>query len=86
MSLIPILLPKLRISFKKAIGLFILWIAGQGIWLYFAYKLEFLGENTFIQLWVSSLIFLMINFYVMNKGFIDCYDYEMKKIKIKKRE
>ncbi|KAL9657438.1 hypothetical protein ABK040_016707 [Willaertia magna] len=39
----------------------ILWFLGQAIWLSTAYRLEFLGENTFFSLWMASVLFFTIN-------------------------
>ncbi|KAI5955094.1 GPI14 [Candida jiufengensis] len=58
-------------------GLFILglWVMTQGIWLYNAYQLEFLGINTFdYNLLYSSIVFFLSNysidkFYVMLQNF-----------------
>lgn len=56
----------------------------KAIWLYFAYRLEFNGENTFLELWLSSIIFLIINCFLMKYAFLDNYLFEEKqKIKIK---
>ncbi|KAF0977695.1 hypothetical protein FDP41_003017 [Naegleria fowleri] len=38
-----------------------LWFIGQGVWLSTAYRLEFLGENTFRDIWMSSVLFFIIN-------------------------
>ena len=38
-----------------------IWFIGQGIWLSYAYRLEFLGQNTFFEIWCSSILFFMIN-------------------------
>lgn len=38
--------------------LFALWLAAQAHWLAWAYRLEFLGEPVFMQLWIASLLFL----------------------------
>jgi GPI mannosyltransferase 1 subunit M len=81
---VPILASRIKISLKKSIFLFILWLVGQALWLFYAYKLEFEGENTFVQLWFSSLVFLLINCFIMKSGFIDTY--ELEDLKIKKDE
>ncbi|CAK9441003.1 uncharacterized protein LODBEIA_P48720 [Lodderomyces beijingensis] len=52
------------ISSKKLNGVVVLslWIASQALWLYNAYRLEFLGENTFdYALFNSSLFFFLSN-------------------------
>jgi hypothetical protein len=50
----------------------------KGLWLYFAYELEFNGVNTFKQLWISGLVFLAANCYIMKSGFIDTYEFKQK--------
>lgn len=38
------------------------WIIAQAIWLHYAYRLEFLGENVFVpQLFVASLLFFFVH-------------------------
>lgn len=54
---------------------------GQAVWLFYAYKLEFEGENTFVSLWFSSLLFLSINCFIMKSGFIDTYQLDDLKLK-----
>lgn len=51
-------------------GLFMLalWVSGQACWLFYAYKLEFLGESTFAGgLFISSILFFLINCYLLSK-------------------
>lgn len=50
----------------------------KALWLYFAYELEFNGQNTFLQLWFAGLIFLVINCAVLKYGIIDAYKYKIK--------
>lgn len=55
----------------RGILMLVLWILGQGCWLLYAYKLEFLGEATFTDgLLQSSLLFFLINCYLL-KQFIE---------------
>ena len=37
----------------------------QVLWLAIAYRLEFLGQDVFFPLWVSSVIFLCANSFVL---------------------
>lgn len=41
-----------------------LWFGAQGLWLNLAYKLEFLGINTFVPLWTSSILFMLVNTWI----------------------
>eukprot|EP00835_Amoeboradix_gromovi_P000457 NODE_16_length_41655_cov_0.272813.p8 type:complete len:390 gc:universal NODE_16_length_41655_cov_0.272813:25187-24018(-) len=43
---------------KQALLTALLWGGSQLVWLCFAYYLEFHGKETFIYLWISSLIFV----------------------------
>lgn len=56
-----------RQNAKKGVIMLILWIASQGMWLFFAYKLEFLGENTFTELFISSSIFFLTNCWLIGE-------------------
>jgi hypothetical protein len=37
------------------------WVASLAIWLYNAHMLEFLGVNNFLGVWISSLLFHLVN-------------------------
>uniref|UniRef100_A0A0N5AU01 GPI alpha-1,4-mannosyltransferase I, catalytic subunit n=1 Tax=Syphacia muris TaxID=451379 RepID=A0A0N5AU01_9BILA len=39
----------------------LLWISTQGLWLLPAYLFEFQGLNTFVWMWLASLLFLVVN-------------------------
>jgi phosphatidylinositol glycan class M len=42
------------------------WVLGQAYWLYEGYKLEFLGEQTFVPgLWYAGMTFFAINCWIL---------------------
>jgi phosphatidylinositol glycan class M len=60
---LPLVLPKSTLitsHTKFGILLLLSWISGQALWLYYAYQLEHLGYNTFVQLWISSIVFYSV--------------------------
>jgi GPI mannosyltransferase 1 subunit M len=66
---LPLVLPRLipgpdtdsGISAAKGILMVALWVTGQALWLSQGYRLEFLGEEVFLELWFSGLVMLGIN-------------------------
>uniref|UniRef100_A0AC34FRY0 GPI mannosyltransferase 1 n=1 Tax=Panagrolaimus sp. ES5 TaxID=591445 RepID=A0AC34FRY0_9BILA len=53
------------ITTRKSLQLLAGWFIGQGIWLGFAYLFEFRGLNTLVFVWLASLIFVSINFWIL---------------------
>ena len=42
------------------------WVGSQGVWLYLAWRLEFLGESTFVPgLWLAGTGFLAVNCWIL---------------------
>jgi GPI mannosyltransferase 1 subunit M len=66
---LPLVIPRLLpgpetdsgISAAKGILMVALWGTGQALWLSQGYRLEFLGEGVFLELWFSGLVMLGIN-------------------------
>lgn len=58
---LPLSLPELRFSGITGWSMLGLWVAGQALWLGQGYKLEFLGEPVYLQLFWASISFFLIN-------------------------
>ncbi|KAG0342835.1 hypothetical protein BG000_000598 [Podila horticola] len=64
--LIPCLAANPRLSLKQQGGRMLLgWVASQGLWLSQAYNLEFLGLNTFWNLFLASAIMFATNVWIL---------------------
>lgn len=71
LCLLPLAYPLIQKHRGKALGLFIVWAMAQGLWLACAYYLEFEGKNTFLFVFVATLLFFLINVYLVC-AFIKC--------------
>ncbi|XP_071785396.1 GPI mannosyltransferase 1-like isoform X2 [Asterias amurensis] len=67
LCLLPLVVPLLGIKVQETLFLSALWFFGQALWLYFAYYLEFEGQNTFITLWLAGLLFFSINIAILTR-------------------
>ncbi|XP_010520467.1 PREDICTED: GPI mannosyltransferase 1 [Tarenaya hassleriana] len=64
--LLPLILPWSRMKLKwEGLLCILVWIGAQTHWLLWGYLLEFKGINVFLQLWMSSLLFLAANTFVL---------------------
>jgi GPI mannosyltransferase 1 subunit M len=63
--LLPLVLPRCYIQWYKYVGMGVMWFITQGFWLYFAYELEFLGNQTFMLVWFGSILFFMANLWIL---------------------
>lgn len=52
--------------------LLLVWVGTQALWLSEAYKLEFLGADVFLGLWVRSLIYVVGGAWVLG-GIMSAY-------------
>lgn len=71
-ALLPLCYPIINLTFIEIINIIMIWIVPQIGWLMFAYCLEFLGVNTFLLIWVESLMFFIANVKVLSIA-IDYY-------------
>ena len=58
---LPILLPQIRMKGRHLVLLLGAWLVAQAWWLYQAYLLEFHATNTFVQIWLASIVFGLVN-------------------------
>ncbi|KAK3745063.1 hypothetical protein QZH41_014560, partial [Actinostola sp. cb2023] len=65
LSLLPLVVPQLAISVRKAIVMIVAWLASQAMWLLFAYYLEFEGYNTLLYIGISGLVFFFVNVWIL---------------------
>lgn len=79
-SLLPIFLPSIVLSKKKVATIVGSWIGVQALWLFAAYLLEFEGCETFILIHACSLLFYLVNVWIL-VTFINTYnDQCLKKV------
>ena len=64
--LLPLAICEIQISVKEGALLAITWIAGQGFWLKNGYDLEFKRVDSFNDLLFSSVIFVLVNSFIIS--------------------
>ncbi|KAI3648701.1 hypothetical protein MP228_006555 [Amoeboaphelidium protococcarum] len=62
---IPLIQQRVRMSMKQLTQCTTFWVLSQAVWLHFAYRLEIKGENTFIELFASSIAFFLSNIQII---------------------
>jgi len=67
LSLLPLVLPRLKMKKQNVFFCLGIWLATQGLWLLAAYLLEFQGYNTFFYIWLASIAFFLANCTVMSE-------------------
>lgn len=72
MLFLPLLIPKLQISVRRALLFLGVWAGTQALWLSEAYRLEFLGQDVYFGLWVRGLVYVIGNCWVL-AGIMQCY-------------
>ncbi|KAJ4460406.1 putative GPI mannosyltransferase 1 [Paratrimastix pyriformis] len=65
LSLLPLALPFVDMGWRAGLLAFGLWQGSQLLWLGIAYLLEFRGRNTFLPVWLASIIFFASNASIM---------------------
>ena len=50
---------------KSSNELLATWISAQLLWFYFAGRLELLGHNTFLEVWLSGILFFLTNIFIL---------------------
>ncbi|KAJ1725619.1 GPI mannosyltransferase 1 [Coemansia erecta] len=65
---LPVIWPfnRQQLIFKGAV-LLCLWFGSQGLYLQQAYRLEFLGENTFVHLWLAGMAIFAANNWMLKQ-------------------
>ncbi|KAM9988078.1 hypothetical protein ACTFIZ_003426 [Dictyostelium cf. discoideum] len=66
-SILPLVIPSSSLGLIQYIILFAVWMGSQGLWFYSAFNLEFLGLQTFWNIWVAGLLFFIANIYILVK-------------------
>lgn len=64
---LPLYLPRSKFLSRTGLVALILWIASQALWLYFAYGFEILGRNTFLEMWMATILFFSVNIFILGK-------------------
>ena len=63
--LLPLLYPRLEMGVVKAVSLVGVWFAGQGLWLWTGYLVEFECKNCFLAMHGAGIFFLLSQCYIV---------------------
>ncbi len=64
--LLPLVLPQSKLRLRwGGLAMCAAWFASQGHWLYWGYELEFLGNSVFLELWGASILFFVVNCWLL---------------------
>ncbi|CAD6192277.1 unnamed protein product [Caenorhabditis auriculariae] len=83
--LLPLVASRINMETWRAVKLTSAWLGAQGIWLLVAYLYEFRGWNTFLHMFLASLLFLFMVFYLIGLGLGDVEDITVKGLNIVKK-
>eukprot|EP00742_Colponemidia_sp_Colp-10_P003185 GILJ01003394.1.p1 GENE.GILJ01003394.1~~GILJ01003394.1.p1 ORF type:complete len:451 (+),score=49.55 GILJ01003394.1:390-1742(+) len=62
LSLLPLILPCSRLRFRwRGVAMLVCWFAAELHWVYYAYGLELLGQNKFLEVWLAGILFFVVN-------------------------
>ncbi|WFD28837.1 GPI mannosyltransferase 1 [Malassezia nana] len=64
---LPVVGTTLSMSRTEVLTLMALWVGAQALWLGQAYQLEFMAQNTFVHLWLSSLGLLFVHVFCVQR-------------------
>lgn len=65
LSLLPLVVHNLKVRPKQGVLMTITWFMAQGFWLFYAYFLEFLGQQVFMYIWFAGIVFFCTNVYIL---------------------
>lgn len=78
-SLLPFALAVTSIEWKwRGIGMLLIWFGAQALWLSQAYRLEMLGQNTFLEIWIAGIVLFLVHNWIVAQ-FISHHQFHSQK-------